>query len=113
MLLHIFDNCCLLPEMVIPALGLQIGLPAESSEKKPRLPLDLLVFENKYQSTLPKKVLEDYDQEVAAYYLNRQTNARKETFTNQITGSKSALNKHFTKRDEVLEQTHKQGFLWN
>lgn len=102
-----------LPEMVIPALGLQIGLPAESSEKKPRLPLDLLVFENKYQSTLPKKVLEDYDQEVAAYYLNRQTNARKETFTNQITGSKSALNKHFTKRDEVLEQTHKQGFLWN
>ena len=50
---------------------------------------------------------------MAAYYLNRQTNARKETFTNQITGSKSALNKHFTKRDEVLEQTHKQGFLWN
>ena len=32
-----------------------------------------------YQSTLPKKALEDYDQEVAAYYLNRQTNARKET----------------------------------
>ena len=102
-----------LPDMVIPALGLQIGIPDEEIQQKPRLPLSFKVFENEYQDNLSTQDYEDYDKEVEHYYLSRTSNPRKENFTQQIIGKNSNLNRKVTKRDEVLELTHSKGMLWN
>lgn len=102
-----------LPDMVIPALGLQIGTPDEEIQQKPRLPLSFKVFENEYQDNLSTQDYEDYDKEVEHYYLSRTSNPRKENFTQQIIGKNSNLNRKVTKRDEVLELTHSKGMLWN
>lgn len=37
-----------LPEHVFPLVGLTMGYPAEKTEKKPRYPLDFVLFEDKY-----------------------------------------------------------------
>lgn len=102
-----------LPDMVIPALGLQIGIPDEEIQQEPRLPLSFKVFENEYQDNLSAQDYEDYDKEVEHYYLSRTSNPRKENFTQQIIGKNSNLNRKVTKRDEVLELTHSKGMLWN
>lgn len=44
-LIQLFD----LPELTFPILGLAIGHPAEQPEQKPRLPQELIHFENQYQ----------------------------------------------------------------
>src|SRR5699024_6768305 len=37
-----------LPELTYPALGLQVGVPDQEPQLKPRLPLEFTIFENEY-----------------------------------------------------------------
>ena len=37
-----------LPKMTYPVLGIQVGIPDQDPQLKPRLPLDKIVFENEY-----------------------------------------------------------------
>ncbi len=59
----------------------------------------------------PKEIklsdLSDYDQEVTTYYDLRDANRRIDSFTNQIAGAK--LDRHYTKRDEIMKVLHQQG----
>ncbi|QIM68184.1 oxygen-insensitive NADPH nitroreductase [Basfia succiniciproducens] len=59
-----------LPEYVVPLFGMCLGYPDQNPPLKPRLPQELMFFENQYRP-LDKTMLNDYDKEVAEYYKKR------------------------------------------
>ena len=93
--------------MTFPVLGLQIGVPNQEPQLKPRLPLKFIAFDNDYLKEIKLSDLSDYDQEVTTYYDLRDANRRIDSFTNQIAGAK--LDRHYTKRDEIMKVLHQQG----
>ena len=95
-----------LPKLTFPALGMQVGIPGQDPQLKPRLPLDFTTFENDYPRDFTVDNLKDYDQVVTTYYDLRDTNKRIDSFTKQITGEK--LNTKAIDRDELPELLHKQ-----
>ncbi len=95
-----------LPKLTFPALGMQVGIPDQDPQLKPRLPLEFTTFENDYPRDFTVDNLKDYDQVVTTYYDLRDTNKRIDTFTKQITGEK--LNTKASDRDELPELLHKQ-----
>ena len=95
-----------LPKLTFPALGMQVGVPDQDPQLKPRLPLKFTTFENDYPRDFTVDNLKDYDQVVTTYYDLRDTNKRIDSFTKQITGEK--LNTKAIDRDELPELLHKQ-----
>ncbi|HIC47007.1 MAG TPA: oxygen-insensitive NADPH nitroreductase [Methylophaga aminisulfidivorans] len=71
-----------LPEQVYPVFGMCLGYPSASPEQKPRLPVDVILKEESYQQD--KSELEQYNETCKAYYQNRSSGARDETWTHQI-----------------------------
>lgn len=96
-----------LPKMTFPLLGLQLGIPDQDPQLKPRLPLDKMTFENHYPRDFQVSDLQDYDHQVTQYYDLREANRRSDSFTHQICGSK--LDQYSTKRDELVTALHQQG----
>lgn len=96
-----------LPKLTFPVLGMQVGVPDQKPQLKPRLPLEFTTFENEYPKDFDVKKLADYDQVVTTYYDLRDSNRRIDSFTKQITGKKLA--EHVTDRDQLPEELHKQG----
>lgn len=88
-----------LPELTFPVLGMQVGMPDQKPQLKPRLPLKFTCFEGSYKK--------DFDDIVTTYYDLRDSNRRIDSFTKQITGKK--LDLHETDRDQLPEELHKQG----
>ncbi|KAA6103944.1 oxygen-insensitive NADPH nitroreductase [Pantoea dispersa] len=72
-----------LPKFVLPLFGFCIGHPDASPDVKPRMPQAMLVHENRYQP-LDKAVLAQYDQQITAYYQQRDSNQRSETWSELI-----------------------------
>lgn len=64
-----------LPELVAPIFGMCLGWPAESPDLKPRLPLELILHQDRYREAEPR-ALADYDRTLAHYYAARGANAR-------------------------------------
>lgn len=93
--------------MTFPMLGLQVGVPDQEPQLKPRLPLSMMTFDNHYSKDFPAKQLAEYDHEVSQYYDLRDTHQRIDSFTNQINGSK--LQSGSSKRDELVQALHNQG----
>lgn len=98
-----------LPKMTFPILGLQVGVPDQAPQLKPRLPLNLIAFDNEYRRDFTVNDLADYDQEVTTYYDLRDTNKRVDSFSHQIAGQKldQGNNNH---RDRLPEAIRQQGF---
>lgn len=96
-----------LPELTFPVLGMQVGVPDQEPQLKPRLPQEFTCFEGKYPKDFDVKKLADYDDIVTTYYDLRDANRRIDSFTKQITGAK--LDNHETDRDELPELLRKQG----
>ncbi|MCM3713749.1 oxygen-insensitive NADPH nitroreductase [Alkalihalobacillus oceani] len=73
-----------LPPYTFPLFGMCLGYPAEIPEQKPRLPANVVIHEETYQTEhIPTGLLE-YEKRSAAYYTKR-TNGRKTTgWTKQI-----------------------------
>lgn len=93
-----------LPELVIPLFGLCLGYPAQEPQLKPRLPRALVVYENQYQP-VNKELVEQYDQDMQAYYASRSSNNKEQGWTSQI---RMILSKEA--RPFMLEYLQKQGF---
>ncbi len=72
-----------LPCQVFPLMGLCLGYPEESPECKPRLPVDIFVHEDRYQS-LDRDALDQYDQQVREYYKNRTNNKKDNSWSDDI-----------------------------
>lgn len=93
-----------LPKFVMPLFGMCIGYPAQDHQVKPRMPQSMLVHENRYQP-LNMQTLADYDEQLAEYYLQRDSNARRDTWSDLIIRT---LKKE--QRPHMLAALHKQGW---
>lgn len=93
-----------LPRFVLPLFGLCIGWPDDRPEIKPRLPLSLLVHDNQYQP-MDAQELQAYDQHILAYYQQRNSNARQESWSGMIQRMLIKENRPF-----MLDFLHQQGW---
>ncbi|MGP3593154.1 oxygen-insensitive NADPH nitroreductase [Vagococcus sp. WN89Y] len=92
------------PKYVLPLFGLCLGWPADKPDLKPRLPAELVVHENHYQP-VDNALLEKYDEQIANYYLSRDSNTRRDTWTDHIRRTIIKENRPF-----ILDYLHKQGW---
>ncbi|MFN2114102.1 MAG: NADPH-dependent oxidoreductase [Anaerolineae bacterium] len=66
------DRLLELPEGVLPLFGMTVGVPRAVPKLKPRLPLDAVLFDDKYPSDDEMLAhVAGYDDEMAAYYEQR------------------------------------------
>jgi nitroreductase len=93
-----------LPKFVMPLFGFCLGYPAQHNAFKPRMPQSMLVHENSYQP-LDKTQLASYDAELEAYYLSRDSNARRDNWSDLIVRTLKKEQRPF-----MLEALHKQGW---
>ena len=59
-----------LPQYCVPLVGMCLGYPAQDPERKPRLPLSLVCYEDQYQA-LDQAELAKYNEILTAYYQAR------------------------------------------
>lgn len=97
-----------LPELTFAVLGLAIGYKDQEPQLKPRLPKDMIFFEEEYQviDNYTDK-LKDYDELVTSYYDLRNANQRIDSFTHQIT---DGMNRKPEKRLKIKSDLENQGF---
>ncbi|OAT20829.1 oxygen-insensitive NADPH nitroreductase [Buttiauxella noackiae ATCC 51607] len=93
-----------LPKHVLPLFGLCLGWPDEDHGIKPRMPAAMLMHENSYQP-VNENVLAQYDEEMAQYYLSRDSNTRRDTWSDHIRRTIIKENRPF-----ILDYLHKQGW---
>jgi len=102
------SNLLDLPPLTFPVLGLAIGVPNQSPDLKPRMSMDLRVFENhyeRYDNYLSK--IKAYDEQLQTYYDLRDTNRRVDSFSLLI--AKRMTNPNL-RRSEILNIVAAQGF---
>lgn len=93
-----------IPKHVLPLFGLCLGWPDEDHGIKPRIPAAMIMHENSYQP-VDENVLAEYDEEMAQYYLSRDSNARRDTWSDHIRRTIIKENRPF-----ILDYLHKQGW---
>ena len=101
-------NILNLPEFTFPVLGLGFGHPDQKPQLKPRMGLDLKVFENEYKifdNYLDE--IKEYDEEMTTYYDLRDENKRVDSFSKQVI---SRLEGDSEKRSGLLNTVLRQGF---
>lgn len=100
-----------LPEKTFPIVGLAIGYPNQEPQLKPRLPKDMMFFENEYEVVNDMKAtLSDYDTVVTEYYDLRDANKRIDSFSKQIT---DGMLRRPAKRMDILKEIQRQDLLLN
>ncbi len=60
-----------LPKGVYPVFGLCLGYPAQNPEVKPRLPMSVIVKQDRYNEEGDREAIEAYDERVREYYATR------------------------------------------
>ncbi len=93
-----------LPKYVLPLFGMCLGWPADNPDVKPRMPAAMLVHENHYQP-VDENILAEYDETLAQYYLTRDTNNRRDTWSDHIRRTIIKESRPF-----ILDYLHKQGW---
>lgn len=100
-----------LPELTMPVVGLGIGYPNQNPQLKPRMGMDLRLFENTYKKfDNYLEEIKEYDEEMQTYYDLRNANTRVDCFSDQVVTKLANL---IPKRSEMLNIMKKQGFDLN
>ncbi len=73
-----------IPDQAYPVFGMCLGWPAHDPPPKPRLPVEAVLFDDRYPETHDQNMLTEYDRVTNHYYLNRNSNLRDETWTAQM-----------------------------
>ncbi|MCX8601236.1 MULTISPECIES: oxygen-insensitive NADPH nitroreductase [unclassified Gilliamella] len=94
-----------LPKYVLPLFGLCLGYPAQDPQIKPRLPKQLIFFENSYQP-IDRALLTQYDKQMHDYYGHRDTNQKGGGWSDKIA---ETIVKG--QRDFILDYLHRQGWI--
>ncbi|MEQ6388327.1 oxygen-insensitive NADPH nitroreductase [Bacillaceae bacterium S4-13-58] len=92
-----------LPKHVIPLFGMVFGEPTEKPEKKPRLPMEAVFFENEYGNT--SNAVQEFNEKAQKYYKQRSMNQRIDNWSDQMI---RRLQKPI--RMDVTDYIKKQGF---
>jgi FMN reductase (NADPH) len=96
-----------MPANTIPLFGLAVGYPAQETGVKPRLPMENIYHEDVYQQdeSVFKSQLQDYNEEISAYYHERTKGKRSDTWTSQMANMLRE-----PKRLHMKDFIEKQGF---
>ena len=73
-----------IPDQAYPVFGMCLGWPAQDPPPKPRLPVEAVLFDDRYPETHDQNMLNEYDRVTNHYYLHRNTNLRDETWSRQM-----------------------------
>jgi hypothetical protein len=73
-----------LPNGVAPMFAMTIGVPDESHEVKPRLPVKAIIHENSYKIEKYDEILPAYDKQLNAYYASRSSNRKDATWSGDM-----------------------------
>ncbi len=97
-----------LPKYVTPIVGLAVGFPEQDPGTKPRLPMENVYHEDRYEQDqdVLKSQLTSYNETISAYYNIRTNGARKDRWTEQTTNMLAV-----EKRATLKEFLEKKGFL--
>lgn len=96
-----------LPEYVFPMFAMTIGTPTKTNDSKPRLPVEAIIHENGYDLDKYETLLEEYDQTLGEYYLNRNANQKVSSWTKQMTDYLVEQ-----KRPFIKDFLASKGFTW-
>jgi nitroreductase len=94
-----------LPELVAPVFGMCLGWPAAAPEVKPRLPLALVLHQDRYRDP-DEAELAAYDAVMAGYYRSRSSNSK---LSDWRTAAARAL--QGKKREHMAEFLQRRGFF--
>ncbi|MCB2217178.1 oxygen-insensitive NADPH nitroreductase [Desulfofustis glycolicus] len=78
------DSLLGLPELVYPVFGMCLGYPAQDPETKPRLPLDVVLKQERYEDAGDDAAIETYDERVRVYYRTRTGGTKDNSWSEQI-----------------------------
>ncbi len=73
-----------LPEHTYPLFGMCLGYPLAVNDKKPRLPVEIILKKDTYQSGNEVELLKKYDEVMETYYMERTTATRVDNWTKQL-----------------------------
>jgi len=73
-----------IPDQAYPVFGMCLGWPAHDPPPKPRLPVEAVLFTDRYPKSHDQTMLDEYDQTTNHYYLNRDSKLKDETWTRQM-----------------------------
>jgi len=73
-----------IPDQVYPVFGMCLGYPDENPERKPRLPVGVVVKNEKYSYVTDSDPIKRYDQTCKEYYQERTDANRIDSWTEQI-----------------------------
>lgn len=74
-----------LPDLVYPVFGLCLGYPDQNPEVKPRLPLKVVLRQNRYDDVgNDKELIGEYDQRVREYYAKRTGGNKSSGWSDQV-----------------------------
>ncbi|MGT2784906.1 nitroreductase family protein [Streptococcus merionis] len=90
-----------LPEYTYPIFGIALGVPKKHNPIKPRLPLETVVFDEKYR-VADSQVIHDFDAVQTAYAGARQTELWSERIVQQFGQPESPVTEHYLKKQKLL-----------
>ncbi|MCP4284097.1 MAG: oxygen-insensitive NADPH nitroreductase [Gammaproteobacteria bacterium] len=95
-----------LPELVYPVFGMCLGYPDQQPELRPRLPLPVVLKQDRYQDSGDRELIAEYDQSVREYYMTRTGGKKNTAWSEQMSGmlAKEA-------RPHMLAFLQSKGFL--
>lgn len=100
------DKLLGLPKLVYPVFGLCLGYPGQDPELKPRLPLQVVLKQERYDDSPDTALIREYDTSVRNYYNTRTGGAKDNSWSEQIS---EMLVKEA--RPHMLSFLHEKGFL--
>jgi nitroreductase len=75
-----------LPELVYPVFGICLGWPDQNPEVKPRLPLPVVLKQERYDDSRDETLIREYDKTVREYYRTRTGGKKEMGWSEQIAG---------------------------
>jgi FMN reductase (NADPH) len=97
-----------LPDLVYPVFGMCAGYPDHDPGIKPRLSREAVYHENAYANTRYNETLEEYDERMREYYIERTNGKRDTTWSKDMSDKFRAASRIHMRR--FLEQ---QGFRFD
>ncbi len=75
-----------LPDDVYPVFGMCLGYPDQDPEVKPRLPLDVVFKEERYEDGRDQDRIASYDEEMRQYYRTRTGGTKESSWSEEMAG---------------------------
>ena len=97
-----------LPQQVYPVFGLCLGWPNAEPDLKPRLPVDVILHKDTYDTSRCACDVEACDVQMQAYYKSRGTNTKMSNWSEQ-----TAAAVQMKKREHMMAFLQSQGFNKN